>query len=286
MKLFKSLIAASLLGLCVNAQSMELVDFTRKHYIAAAVAAGSVLFNAYQIAHKVNDVNKKNEKVKQHAKTLEAIYKAAKAIDTLITQNVKFTSNNSTLNSLSAYVVQIQKDLPDLADKCSRMIASAMIVFSDSKNENKGAAEAYKANFADLMDELTPLVKFRIVETVKNAPMNTIATMAKMAKKYPKLSLATGVSGVLAYQYKYKKAVTVAIQQGISNGMFGAFLGIANANDVITNKWVRLGAAGAVASSLLVKYYDKLPKLPSLRRAQPAQVLPVEPIQEEDLGLR
>lgn len=80
MKLFKSLIAASLLGLCVNAQSMELVDFTRKHYIAAAVAAGSVLFNAYQIAHKVNDVNKKMRRLSSMLKRSKLFIKLLKLL--------------------------------------------------------------------------------------------------------------------------------------------------------------------------------------------------------------
>lgn len=281
MKLFKSLIAASLLGLCVNAQSMELVNFARKNpYIATAVA-GSVLFNAYQFAHKVSDATKKNEKVQQHGKTLETIYQSAKAINTLIVDNTKFTNNNSALNILSGYVVQIQEDLPDLADKCSRMITNAMIVFSDSKNENKAARAAYNTSFAEVINELTPMVSFRILEapmlatkvvgTVKGIPMNTIVGMANVAKNYPKLSLMTGISGLLAYQYKYKQAVSGAVTQGIGNAMFGAALGVSNVTEFVNNKWVKLGAAGAVATSLLVKYSHKITPYFAKAQANEAQ---------------
>lgn len=291
MKLFKSLIAASVLGLCVNAQSMELVDFARKNPYITTAAAGSVFFNAYQFANKIGNANKKNTHVKKHAQTLETIYKTAKAINAFITDNTKFSNNNSALTSLSGYVVTIQEDLPDLADKCSRMIANAMIVFSDSRNENKRARQAYDESFTEVIAELTPMVSYKILETpmlatkvigtVKGLPMNTVVGMANMAKKYPKLSLTTGISGLLAYQYKYKQAVTDAITQGIGNAMFGTAFGISNATEFLNNKWVKLGAAGAVATSLLVKYYDKLPKitLPSLRRAQ---VVPAPVAVEEE----
>jgi hypothetical protein len=242
MKLVKSVIAATLLGLCANAQSMELIKAARAYPKVSAVLVASALYNTYQIKNTLTGMYTRNSLAKEHNETLEAIHGNADRINQAIQNSLPKNDEHKVKTSLkleqsvvhfNAFMAGIERVFPKLAQNGRAFVALAN-AFNTEKSFNKATITAYNEAYKRLMDELNPMVQSAIVKVLKNGAAKTVVFAAQTALKYPKTTLA-GVAGI-------------ALNQWIGNSISG------------TSKVLySLGAASLIAAPMLALKYLNTP---------------------------
>lgn len=240
MKLVKSVIAATVLGLCANAQSMELIKAARAHPYVATALVGSALYNTYQIKNTLTGMYARNSLAKEHNETLEAIHGSAERINQAIQNSLPKNDEHKVKTSLkleqsilhfNAFMAGIERVFPKLAQNGRAFIALAN-AFNAEKTFNKATITAYNEAYKRFMDELNPMVQSAVVKVLKNGVTKAAMFAAQTAMKYPTTTLA-GIAGI-------------ALNQWIGNSISGT-------SKVLCG----LGAASLVAAPMLaVKYLN------------------------------